>query len=120
MTADVNGDPGRGLAEPAPIPDEPTVAVTLGDGVAELAASEGGVIYLSLRESRCCSGTLTFLDASTSLRSSRPALRSWSIEGVDVQLVTPVRRFPQEITIEQRGRRRRKLVAYLDGCAYRL
>ncbi len=61
MTADVNGDPGRGLAQPAPIPDEPTVAVTLGDGVAELAASEGGVIYLSLRESRCCSGTLTFL-----------------------------------------------------------
>ena len=120
MTHDLSGDPGRALAGPAPIPDEPTVAVTLGGGVAELAASEGGVIYLSLRESRCCSGTLTFLDASTSLRSPSPTLRSWSVEGVDVRLVTPMRRFPQEITIEQRGRRRRKLAAYFDGCAFRL
>ena len=120
MIDDLRWDPGRALAGPAPLPDEPKVAVTLGDGVAELATSEGGVIYLSLRESRCCSGTLAFLDASTSLRCPRPTLRSRSVEGVDVRPVTPMRRFPQEITIELRGRRRRKLAAYVDGCAFRL
>ncbi len=96
-----------------------SVAVTLGEGVAEHVAARGGVVYLSRRESRCCSGTLTFLDAVTHPAGTQLPLCSWRVEGVDVHLVTPMLRFPREITIELRGRRR-SLVVSLDGCAYRI
>ncbi len=106
------------LEQPEAVAEAP-VGVRLGEGVAELAAARGGVIYLRLRESRCCSGTLAFLDAVTEPPARADAERAWLVEGVEVRLVSALRRPPVEIAIERRGRRGR-LVALWDGCAYRL
>ncbi len=116
----MRSDPAVGDPVAATLAAARAVRVTLGEGVTDYALARGGAVYLSRRESRCCSGTLTFLDAATAPPVTHPPLCSWRVEGVDVHLVTPMLRFPREITIELRGRRRRSLVASLDGCAYRI
>ncbi|HUV57955.1 MAG TPA: hypothetical protein VMV96_04035 [Acidimicrobiales bacterium] len=100
--------------------DSASTTIVLGDGVEAFVAPRGGVVNLSRRCSRCCSGTLVFLDADVSTSDAAPALRSWSVGAVEVRLVTPMVSLPSKITIEMRGRRRPKLVALQDGCAYRL
>ncbi len=114
----VPSPPGELLERPDAVAETP-VSVRLGEGVAELAASRGGVIYLRLRESRCCSGTLAFFDATTEPPAPGDTERAWRVGGVEVRLVSALRRPPTEIAIERRGRRGR-LVALWDGCAYRL
>lgn len=98
---------------------EGAVAVVLGEGVAEFARLRGGAIRLSLRESRCCSGVLAYLDATAGAPTPTPIGRTWVVEGVEVDLVSPMRRSPERIDVELRGRRRPRLAAYLDGCAFR-
>ncbi len=97
-----------------------STTIVLGEGVDAFVAARGGVVNLSRRCSRCCSGTLVFLDADISMSDPAPALLSWSVGAVEIRLVTPMVRLPEEIRIELRGRRRPNLVALQDGCAYRL
>lgn len=97
-----------------------SMTMVLGEGVEEFVTTRGGVVNLSRRSSRCCSGTLVFIDADVSTSALSPASLSWSVGAVEVRLVTPMVRLPSEITIELRGRRRPKLVVLQDGCAYRL
>jgi len=106
-------------SDQVPLPSASTTIV-LGEGVEAFVAPRGGVVNLSRRSSRCCSGTLVFLDADISTSDPAPALRSWSVGAIEVRLVTPMVKLPSEIAIEMRGRRRPKLVAFQDGCAYRL
>lgn len=118
----MNGDRARVVeSDDDPVPESHSaVTISLGEGVAEFVATRGGVVNLRLRESRCCSGTLTYLVANASTRDPSPALHQWRVQGVDVRLVTPIVRPPHVIAVDLRGRIRPRLVAYLDGCAYRL
>ena len=62
---------------------------------------------------------MTFLDASCSPRGEGSFL-PWNTEGIEIRLHDAGVGFPRQITIEVRGRVRPHLVAYWDGCAYRL
>jgi hypothetical protein len=83
-------------------------------------AARGGTLYLRVRHNRCCSGGLTFLDAGTDAHVD--ATRYETVAGADLE----VRLFhlgsvlPTTVSVELRGRIRPHLVAYWDGCAFRL
>jgi hypothetical protein len=82
-------------------------------------ATRGGTVFLRVRHNRCCSGGLTFLDASTSadrdleyetVNAANPEVRLFHLGSV----------LPEKVSVEVRGKVRPHLVAYWDGCAFRL
>jgi len=75
-----------------------------------------------VRNSRCCSGGgLTFLDASTMVRGGGDGDYE-KLNGLnfDVRLFHAGSVLPSKVSVEIRGKLRPHLVAYWDGCAYRL
>jgi hypothetical protein len=63
---------------------------------------------------------MTFLDADVALRVGRGSYLSCDSEGLKIQLLDAGLGFPRQITVELRGKIRPRLVAYWDGCAYRM
>ena len=84
----------------------------------ELAAERGGRLYVWTRARRCCHGAVTWLEAA----HEPPAGVAFECvdDGGDIQVFMPrdlVRR-PDELHLEARGRRRRRIEAYWDGCVF--
>ena len=76
---------------------------------------QGGKLYVWARRSRCCHGSVTFLE-TTYERGERPCRR---VEGDGIELYLDERLGePDELVVEASGRRRRHLHAYWNGCAY--
>jgi hypothetical protein len=94
--------------------------VKFDDEVRSYVMARGGSLYLHVRQSRCCSGAITFLDADVEPRRGREHYLSCVSESLDIQLLDVGVGLPREIAVEVRGRRRPHLVAYWNGCAYRL
>ena len=65
--------------------------------------------------SRCCHGSLTFLKTSSEPRE-RP-FRRVDADGIELYLDQSLGD-PEELVIEAKGRRRKHVHAYWDGCAY--
>jgi hypothetical protein len=63
---------------------------------------------------------MTFLDADIKPRASRESYLPCESGSVEIQLLDAGVGFPRQITVKVRGRLRPRLVAYWDGCAYRL
>jgi hypothetical protein len=78
--------------------------------------SEGGKLFVWAKSTRCCSGSLTFLEASTEAPARE--FRSVGGEGFEVFFDTSLARTPEELHVELHGRRRGRLAAYWNGCAY--
>ena len=83
-------------------------------------AARGGTLFLRVRHNRCCSGGLTFLDASTSEHRTLSATRRSTARVLDIRLFHLGSVLPTKVSVEMRGKLRPHLVAYWDGCAYRL
>ena len=96
-----------------------TMEIEVSDEAREFVSARGGTLYLRVRRNRCCSGGLTFLDASTSDRH-RDDFEKLSDATLDVRLARPGSILPEKVSVELRGKVRPHLVAYWDGCAYRL
>jgi hypothetical protein len=81
----------------------------------QLIEDQGGKLYVTAKRSRCCHGSLTFLTTS-----SEPAERSYRrVSSDDVELYLDERLGdPEELVIEARGRRRKHVHAYWNGCVY--
>jgi hypothetical protein len=76
----------------------------------------GGRLFAWTTAHRCCGGGLTLLDVAT----TRPPKRSFDlVSSGDFDLYLSASRFSEadELVIELSGRRRR-LKAFLNGCAY--
>lgn len=82
-------------------------------------AARGGTLFLRVRHNRCCSGGLTYLDASTSAHRDGDGYETLSSTNPEVRLLHPGSVLPDKVSVEMRGRLRPRLVAYWDGCAYR-
>ena len=82
--------------------------------------ARGGTLFLRVRHNRCCSGGLTFLDASTSPQGDADRYEPFSASGPEVRLFHLGSVLPTKVSVEMRGKFRPHLVAYWDGCAYRL
>jgi hypothetical protein len=83
-------------------------------------AARGGTLFLRVRHNRCCSGGLTFLDASTNEHRRGDGYEVQPHEALDIRLFHLGSVLPSKVSVEMRGRLHKHLVAYWDGCAYRL
>jgi hypothetical protein len=92
----------------------------LSDQAREYVAARGGVLFLRVRHNRCCSGGLTYLDASTTLRGDGDRYESLGATTPEVRFSYLGTVLPSRVNVEVRGKVRPHLVAYWDGCAYRL
>jgi hypothetical protein len=111
---------GRVRGSHGTIPRIEGTEIDVSDQAREFVAERGGTIYLRVRHNRCCSGGLTFLDASTradreideyvDLNETNPRVRLFHLSSV----------LPSKVSVELRGKMRPHLVAYWDGCAYRI
>jgi hypothetical protein len=81
----------------------------------ELVREQGGKLYVWARRARCCHGSITFLETSSE-PGERPFRRVES-EGIELYLDARLGE-PEELVIEAKGRRRKHVHAYWDGCAY--
>ncbi|MDQ2982532.1 MAG: hypothetical protein M3R70_01205 [Actinomycetota bacterium] len=80
-----------------------------------LVQEQGGKLYVWAKRSRCCHGSLTFLETS-----SEPGERSFrrvNADGIELYLDERLGE-PEELVVEAKGRRRKHVHAYWDGCAY--
>ncbi len=77
---------------------------------------DGGKLYVWARSRHCCSGQVTYLEAATEApeREFRPV----GCDGFEVYLDAHLGRGPDELHVELHGRRRPRLAAYWNGCAY--
>jgi hypothetical protein len=80
-----------------------------------LVQEQGGKLYVWAKKSRCCHGSITFLETSND-PAGRP-FRRVDAEGIELYLDERLGE-PEELVIEARGRRRKHVHAYWDGCAY--
>ena len=94
--------------------------IELSDQAREFVAARGGTVYLRVRHNRCCSGGLTFLDAATSADRDADRYETLGDAEPDVRLFHLGSVLPAKVSVEVRGKLRPHLVAYWDGCAYRL
>jgi hypothetical protein len=83
-------------------------------------AARGGTLFLRVRHNRCCSGGLTFLDASTNAYHDEGRYEILGASNPDVRLLHHGSVLPEKVSVEMRGKLRPHLVAYWDGCAFRI
>jgi hypothetical protein len=94
--------------------------VQISDDALRFVTARDGVLYLRVRQSRCCSGAITYLDASTTAGNGRDRFLPLIGTPLDVQLSDPGLGLPLAVSVELRGKIRSRLVAFWDDCAYRL
>jgi hypothetical protein len=77
---------------------------------------EGGKLFVWARPARCCAGRITYLEAAT--EAPEREFRAVGHDGFEVFLDASLARTPEELHVELHGRRRPRLAAYWNGCAY--
>jgi hypothetical protein len=94
------------------------VEIVASDEAQAHIAAEGGFLYVRSQSHRCCTGPITLLDATT---EAPPDLTNYRAtrSGPLTVFVSIAGNGPSELSIELRGRRKRRPVAYWDGCAFR-
>jgi len=83
----------------------------------DFVRERGGSLYVSPRSRRCCHGALTWLEASTE-PDERVDFRRADADELELYLPATLGRSPDELHLELRGRRRKRVEAYWNGCAF--
>jgi len=96
------------------------VEVVLTDEAREYVAAHGGVVHVRADSHRCCTGPITLLHTSTETPEDADDGVSVPAGGVTVRYHGEASSGPAVLTVELRGRLRRRLVSSWDGCAYKL
>lgn len=78
---------------------------------------QGGRLYVWADRHACCGGT-RFIRSSTDHPAEPEAFVRIDLDGWDLYLRTAAGRLPDELDIGLRGRRRPRVEAYWNGCAY--
>ncbi len=80
----------------------------------------GGTIFVRSHAHGCCTGALTLLDCSTTLRVDAAGFQKFDTGAVGVRFSGGDSGQPHRLVIELRGLLRRHPVASWDGCAFKL
>jgi hypothetical protein len=94
--------------------------VVVSESASDYVTAHGGVAYVRARSHHCCSGSLTLLDVSTKPPKDIQGFDATECDGLEVQFYGGYSGRPQELLIELRGRVRQHLVAFWDGCAFKI
>jgi hypothetical protein len=96
--------------------DSPTVVA--GDGVGAFVTRQGGRLYVWTTEHRCCSGGLTLLETGVTAPGGwKPWLKPIDGGGFELYLDGGGHGRPRTLVLEL-ARRRRKVRAYWNDCAF--
>jgi hypothetical protein len=92
--------------------------ISAADGVTELVRERGGRLYVWTSAHRCCSGTITFLEAGTE-RPPGVERQFLEVDAGDFKLLLDLgaRHAPRELVLERKGRRR-KITAFWNDQAW--
>ena len=80
----------------------------------------GGTVSVRSHPHRCCTGSLTLLDTTTTPPDDASEFLSFDVGGIAVCFFGGSSGIPDELTIELRGLLNRHPVAFWDGCAVKL
>jgi hypothetical protein len=94
--------------------------VIVSEEAKQYVSERGGVVYVRAHPHTCCSGTLTLLDVWTKKPTKVVDFVPTTVDGIEVQFSGGFSGQPHELSIEMRGLVRQKLVAYWDGCAFKV
>ena len=87
------------------------------DGLRCFVADRGGTLYVRATSSRCCTGALTILDATTERPADLTDYRRLEDGDLVVFVRFPGPRRPDELVLTLEGRRRPRPRAYWNGAA---
>jgi len=90
------------------------------DEVRAYVESHGGVLYVTALRHKCCSGALTTLDTSTEAPADPTGYRDFDSGEFPLRLRSGSVDEPEELVVEMKGVRRRRPVAYWNGCAFKI
>jgi len=91
--------------------------VIASEEAAAFVQAHGGRLFVWTRSRRCCSGPITFLAAGFEPEAGR-SFREAEADGFELRFSPGRLKPPSELRLELRGRRRRHLEAYWDGCLF--
>jgi hypothetical protein len=91
------------------------VEVRASPNAVDFVGERGGKLFVWSTSARCCRGATTFLAASTE-RNDGHIFRRVQAEGIELYVDLP--RLPALLEIDVRGRWRRSVRAYWDGCVW--
>lgn len=91
------------------------VRVNASPEAVQLVQDRGGTLYVWAKKTRCCGGSLIFLE--TSSEPGKRSFRRVQADGIELYLDERLRE-PDELELDVGGLRRKHVHAYWDGCAY--
>ena len=90
--------------------------VVASPGVAGVVSEQGGRLYVWPRTARCCRHGLEWLEAGPKPREG-DTYDAVAADGFELYLARMAKQ-PDELHLDLSGRRRRRVNAYWDNCAY--
>jgi hypothetical protein len=85
-------------------------------GVAGVVREQGGKLYVWPRKGRCCGRGVTTLETDTEPKDG-VRFEHIAADGFELYLAR-MSHEPEELHLDVHGRRRRRVAAYWDNCAY--
>ena len=85
--------------------------------VADLIREQGGRIYVWTDPHRCCSGNMTYLLTASAPRVGR-AFQRLDAEGFELWFDSGAMAPPDELHLDVKGFRKKRIEAYWNGCAF--
>ncbi len=85
--------------------------------VADAIRERGGKLFVRTDARRCCGGGITYLVTAPEPEPGR-TYRRFDAEGFELFLDPGGRVAPDELHLDVRGRRRKRIEAYWNGCLY--
>ena len=92
--------------------------VAVGAGVRELVAERGGRLFVWADRPRCCGGGATYLSTGNERPTNPHRFRSTVLDGFELAFDGGRLGAPSELQLEVRGRRRKRVEAYWNGCVF--
>jgi hypothetical protein len=91
--------------------------VIAGKEVAELIHDQGGDLFVWTDPHRCCSGTMTYLKSAATPASGRRFAR-YDVGGFVLWFDGGAMEPPDELHLEVKGWKKKRIEAYWNGCAF--
>ncbi len=93
-----------------------SVDVVASPEAVQLVQERGGKLFVWAKRTRCCRGGLTFLEAAT--EAPEREFRRFGGGEIELYLDERLQRLPDELHLEVKGRRQKRVEVFWDGCAY--
>jgi hypothetical protein len=85
--------------------------------VASFVEERGGRLFVWTDLRRCCSGGMTYLETGDAPAAGR-SFRRFEAPGFELYLDPGAMAPPDELHLDVKGRRRRRVEAYWNGCVF--